>query len=677
MSEDKKYSIKDEFANFMASNGEDTDGLVGALNKYRDLWLAERRNRHDRMWRESIAFYSGNQNIRDMGTSSNAYRVRVRENHTNNVITRMLSIFAQNMPVTRVFPNSSDREDAMNAENTELYSKYFWRTQKLEQRFTKFIKYSLIMGNAFMIDNFDPDAGGKILLSSSETESGDEEIKEYRGECRVEVADPLKILIRPGIEEMDDMYDYIYSVPVSKAMLEGQYGCPIDGDVYSGLNVYTGDIRKDDELILQHHYYHKPTPWFEEGLYACWTGKKLLKATTYPYTDGKLNLRHLPFDKAPLGFYGISSVEQVMDLQEQLNRAASMIVEARNLMARPRVLASHEAQIPAQSLTDRPGEYIKYKLAGGPPKFEVPNFNFQEMAAHKQDVRNALSQIMGISSASRGEIPAATKTALALQLVLEQDRSQYLPFIKTINQCILDVMTGVLGKAAQFYGDDDPRVIKVEGRSTHRTFHGGMVPNPLDCYLEDTNPLGWTAAGRVEQIGSLIDRGLVTDKNQALDMLQLNSPDPAYETIKINRQAAELEIEELNKGTAMAIGPEDDDHIHLEEHTKVVASFSWRAMSKAAQAAHSDHIKQHKQRVAQAQAAMAAAQAPKPPMGPPAPPMAGGKPPGMHAGPAVAANPNDHDGLHTSLSHASPLQATLAAPGGGDNMEKLLSAKRG
>lgn len=644
MSEDKKYVIKDEFHKFMKSDGKDSDGLIAALNKYRDAWHQERKIRHDRICRETIAFYTGNHNVRDMGTSSNAYRVKVRENHTNNVIARMLSIFAQNMPIVRVFSNSADREDAMNAENTELYAKYFWRTQKLEQKFTKYIKYSLIMGNSFIINNFDPDAGGKILLSSSESDSGEQEVKDIRGECRVDVVDSLKVLVRPGIEEMDEMYDYIYSIPVSRAMIESQYGKTIDGDAYQGLNAFTGEIRKDDELILQHHYYHKPTQWFEEGMYVCWTGKTLLKGVTFPYSDGKLNINHLPFDKPPLGFYGISSVEQVMDLQEQLNRAAGMIVEARNLMARPRVVASHEAQIPAQSLTDRPGEYIKYKLAGGPPRFEVPNFNFAEMASHKADVRNALSQVMGMSAASRGEIPAAVKTALGLQLVLEQDRSQYLPFIKTINQSILDVMTGVLSKAAQFYGEDDPRVIKVEGRVTHRTFHGGMIPNPLDCYLENTNSLGWTAAGRVEQIGNLIDKGLITDKNQALDMLDMSSVDPAYEMIKINRQAAELEIEKLNSGEMMDIGPEDDDHMHLEEHTKVVASFSWRAMPQAAQAVHLAHIQQHKDRVAQAQAAMA-------------PPPAQG-------------------GLKSGGVKPMDMSQGLAAPNPTVNMEQLLGASR-
>lgn len=667
MSEDKKYSIKDAFKKFIESDGNDKDDLLGALNKYREAWLSDRRARHDKIWREAIAFYSGNHNIRDMGTSSNAYRVRVRENHTNNGVARMLSIFSQNLPVARAFANSSDREDAINAENCELYAKNYWRTQKLEQKFTKYIKYSVIMGNAFMIHNYDPDAGGKILLSSAETQSGDPEVKEYRGECRVDVADPLKILVRPGIEEMDDMYDYIYSHPVSRAMLEAQYGHPIDGDSYSGLNAFTGEIRKDDELVLQHHYYHKPTAWFEEGMYVCWTGKTLLKGVSFPYDDGKLNISHLPFDKAPLGFYGISSVEQVMDLQEQLNRAAGMIVEARNLMARPRVIASHEAQIPAQSLTDRPGEYIKYKLAGGPPKFEVPNFNFKEMAEHKQDVRGALSQVMGLSAASRGEIPAAVKTALGLQLVLEQDRSQYLPFIKQINQSVLDLNYGLLSKAAQFYGEDDPRVIKVEGRVTHRTFHGGMVPNPLDLYLEDTNPLGWTAGGRIEQVGSLIDKGLVSDKNQALEMLHLNSADPAYETIKINRQAAELEIEELNRGQMIDIGDEDDDHIHLEEHIKVKASFSWRAMRPAAQKVHTAHIQQHKDRIAKAQAAMAAAQGAAQDAPPP-----GGLP---HGAPAPE-GPQQHSGIHPSGARAMALDKGLAMPNPGDNMEHLLSARR-
>jgi hypothetical protein len=224
------------------------------------------------------------------------------------------------------------------------------------------------------------------------------------------------------------------------------------------------------------------------------------------------------------------------------------------------------------------------------------------MAAHKSDLRNALNSVIGMTSASRGDIPSATRTALALQLVLEQDRSQYLPFIREYHQTILDTQLQIFKTAAEYLTEDDPRVIKIEGKNTGTVFHGGLVPSPIDCYLEDTNPLGWTAAGRIEQVGNLIDRGVITDRNEILEMLKINSTDPAYDTLKINKEAAAKEIDLMNKGQFLDIMPEDDDAIHLDEHTKVVASFSYRSLPQVVKEAHIAHIEQHKARVQPPQA---------------------------------------------------------------------------
>lgn len=590
--------IKDAFYAYLKDDLE-ADKLIGALEKLRQQWLQLRQQEHDMQWRQNISFYAGNHFIRDTGRNANQYRVKLRENHTNNVIQRMVATFTQNMPVTRVFPASSSYQDAQNAENTEQWAKFLWRKNKLENTFSKLVKYSAITGNGFIYREFDPYAQGKMQMDQDETGKSEQTIDIWRGEPKVTVDDPFRIIVRPGIDELDDMHDFIRSVPANKQEMESIHG-EISSEPATSLNAYNGTLRTDDDIIMVNHYYHKPTHWCDEGMYVCWAGKKVLKAVKFPYKDGVLPLVHLPFDKPPMRFWATSSIDQVIDLQEQVNRAASMIVEARNLMARPRVMVSHEAQVPGQSLTDRPGDILRYKLAGGKPEFHVPSFNFGEMSAHKQDVRAALQQVSGMTAASRGEIPQAARTALALQLVLEMDRSQWSPFIKTFYQCINDTMYGTLGMAAQFIPDSDPRTIKIEKNNVvgSKTFHGGMVPSPLDVWVEDTNPLGWTATGRIEAIQALVQMGAIKDPNKVLEMLKLNNSDPAYELVNLNHQAAQKENEILLQGKLLDIMPEDDDPIHLDDHTKIVVSFDFREKPKVVQDAILAHIEQHKQRMA-------------------------------------------------------------------------------
>lgn len=101
-----KSSIKEAFFKYLADPTQE-DKLIGALEKDRQKWLTNRQQEHDQKWKQNVSFYAGLHYVREK-TNSSQYRVRLRENHTNNVINRMVSIFVQNMPVTRAFPASDD-----------------------------------------------------------------------------------------------------------------------------------------------------------------------------------------------------------------------------------------------------------------------------------------------------------------------------------------------------------------------------------------------------------------------------------------------------------------------------------------------------------------------------------------------------------------------------------------
>ncbi len=606
---EKKDSIRDAYIKFKKDPENNKDTLLKVLNDYKSAWLRERKNHYDRIWKNNLAFYSGNHYVR-LNRTTNTYRVLLRENHTNPTLNRVLSIIVQNIPIVRLFANSQTSEDIANAETTEQYGKYYHRVNKIEQKLRKHVKHSLIFGSSFVHTYWDEQFNGKIVLNPDDQEqlnpeeltSNEDKIADYKGDVKTSVDDPFKWLFRPGIEEMDDMYDCIRSVAANRHELEKAYG-NIESEPINAFNVITKESRSDDDLVLQHHYWHKPTPWFPEGLYISWVGTKLLKVRESLKCEEKLPVDHLPFDQLPMHFYGMSGIELVMDLQEQLNRASSMIVEARNLVSRPRWWVTRQAKVAAQQFTDRPGTIMEYDMAGGAPQIVVPPFNFNELGAHKADLKNNLTSILGMSAASRGELPQATRTALALQLVLEQDRSQFAPFIGQFFQNIIDIYYKIFANCAEFIDESDPRKVKIEGSGySTKVFHGGLVPTPADVYLEDSNKLGWTVTGRIEEVGHLIDRGLITDKNQALEMLDIKSPDPAYKWININRLCQQREIEDLKKGKRVIIGPEDDDNIHLEILTEAMASYEFKNKPQVVREAFIDHAAQHKQRLAQGQA---------------------------------------------------------------------------
>jgi hypothetical protein len=272
--QDKKKPLKDLFKSFIDNPDQNGDGLVTRLQSNKEQWVQDRDKFVARGWRQNIAFYGGNHYVRENWNSSTQYRVKLRENHLNNTLNRILSIVTQNIPIVRVFPETSSYQDVIDAENCEQYLKYFWRTKDIVNKLMQFEKYALIFGNAFMYTRYNPDMGGKIVLGSEVTESGEKIVTEYQGDIEVKVLDPFKVIVRPGLESWSDHYDVSIQRTVSKEYIKEKFG-DIDCESAMILNPYTNEMRYDDDSLVINEYYHKPTPWFEEGLYACWVGKKL------------------------------------------------------------------------------------------------------------------------------------------------------------------------------------------------------------------------------------------------------------------------------------------------------------------------------------------------------------------------------------------------------------------
>lgn len=82
-------------------------------------------------------------------------------------------------------------------------------------------------------------------------------------------------------------------------------------------------------------------------------------------------------------------------------------------------------------------------------------------------------------------------------------------------------------------------------------------------------------------------------------MIKINSPDPAFDIIQINRKTQQREFEALNKGEVVTIGPEDDDNIHIEELVKVMASYEFKSRPEPVRLAYEAHVRMHKERISE------------------------------------------------------------------------------
>ena len=157
--------------------------------------------------------------------------------------------------------------------------------------------------------------------------------------------------------------------------------------------------------------------------------------------------------------------------------------------------------------------------------------------------------------------------------------------------------------------------------------------------------MGWTASAKIENAVNLIDKKIITDRNIALEMLKISNTDPAYKYLMLHKTAADRENQDFKKGIQLEIGPQDDDVIHLDQHTPAVASYEFRASPQIVKDAYNMHIAQHMQRIEEAKQKQ-----------------------GMPGAPGESAGPAMTDG------GMNPNQAgeAMVAPGHNMNMDQLL-----
>jgi hypothetical protein len=555
--------------------------LIKCLLGMKEGWLDYRKQNYDSQWLTNLAFFSGDHDVRLRKARSGQYRVRLKENHIPNIVNKTASLFIQNIPACKVMPMSTKPNDVSNAELCNAYLKHFWFKNNVDATLRRAIKNLCIFGNAFI----------SLKYEEQEMLAGIEQSPFIKGEIILTCEDPFKVILRPTTEDFAEAKDFIKMTSVSKYFIKKKYGVTKTDDV----NIYlptTNGSKVDEENCVVYEYYHLPTTYCPTGMYVVWTGKTILEKHEYPYHYNRLPLYHMVYNQIPTRIYGGSQLEDLIELQEQLNRGISMEVENRNIMANPMFLVPKEAEIPKEAIVATPGAIIRYANNVAPTAV-IHGFNFGEINASNTIKRETINQLSGAGGAGGGGIPSNINTAQAYQLFLEQNRSIFVPVIKDLQGMVLNMNEGILNIARSHLDENDKVLIRLKEDEDPAVFSKTAIPDQIDVRLENVNPLFWTEAGKKEEIMELIKMGIVTDKQQALKMLQLNITDPVFETLDINRKSAQKEIEQMNLAIPQTVGPADMHSAHLDEHDKVIARYSFRSLPEQVQAIHLAHREQH------------------------------------------------------------------------------------
>jgi hypothetical protein len=349
-------SLLDQLQKSKEKREQDARLLSWAMGEYSKCKRA--RQSVERQWYINLAFYFGKQNVQLItGNASTtgfqlsvpkapAWRVRLVINKIRPIIRNELSKLTSGKPTFSVIPATTEDEDIVAARVAENIITAAYRDKGVHKILRSVVWWGSICGTSFTKTYWDP---------TVQTDDG------QIGDTVIERVDPFHLFV-PDIreEEIEKQPYIIHATTKSAQWLKEVYGANVNATTKAAddlledsfLNLVGAQQDKRDEVLCLEFWIKKGShPDFPEGGLLTICGDKIVLNTGelqlteqgpvggYPYKHNEYpfaKFTHIPSGK----FYGDSVVTDLVPLQREYNRTRSQIVEAKNLMAKPKLNCS-------------------------------------------------------------------------------------------------------------------------------------------------------------------------------------------------------------------------------------------------------------------------------------------------------------------------------------------------
>lgn len=528
---------------------KDASNLVSWVNEqYTKMKSA--REPYERQWRLNYAMYKGkqylaytNQNIgynmgggRLITPPAPPYRVRSVRNLIKPIIRTELSKLTSNKPNASIVPSSNEDKDLYAAQAGEQVWESLYSTKNMHKIFTRSMFWLTICGTSFIKDWWDPNVTEKC---------GD---VTYQGDIALGAVTPFHLFV-PDLmeEEIEDQPWVLNAYTKSVEWIKSTYGIDLAADTVSA-NELLGDSffhsvkdnqAKPDSVLVKEMWF-KPNAHklFPQGgmctvagdtLVGMWADSMLYAHEEYPFT----RFSHIPTGE----FYSDSVINDLIQPQRDYNRTSSQIIESKNRMARPQLMAE-KGSIDAKKITTEPGLIIEYRPGMNPPSplplQPLPSYVLQELERAKADMEDISSQ----HEVSKGQTPSGVTAATAISYLQERDDTAMSTTYQSIEMGYEKIAKHTLSHVVQFW--DVPRVVKTTGTNGFFdaiTLKGSEIGTGTDIRMEAGSALPISKAAKQAFLLDMMKLGFL-DPDKGLEMMEMGGVEKLYDELKADERAA-------------------------------------------------------------------------------------------------------------------------------------------
>lgn len=588
------------------------------------------RWKQEQQWYLNIAFFYGHHYVKfrnipgttnfDMYVPSVPYyRSRPIINHTRRVVRKEMSRLVKQQPNAFIIPSSSEDRDIFAAQAGEQIWSSLYRTKRINKVLRRAVFWQTVCGTGFLNQFWDWTIQDKISNTW--------------GDIRIEPVTPFHLFIPDLREEELENQPYVINAQIkSKEWVRRTFNVEptdhrfniVDDSLLSVMGLNQLNAKRDTTIVLE--LWVKPGTIKElsqGGMYTVCNNQIVQGVEEWPYSHGEYPFSKL--DAIPSGkFYSTSVVEDLIPLQRELNRTRGQIIENKNKMAKPQLVAE-KGSVDASKITTEPGLVIEYKSGFNPPQ-PLPMQNLPSYVENEVNrIYSDISDLSGIHEVSQGNVPPGVTAATAIAYLEEQDESLVAYHYSSIEECLETTARQCLTYVKDYW--DEPRIVQYVGSDRAfdvQTFKGSDLRGHTDIRIEAGSALPQSRAAKQAFIMDLMKMQFI-DPQEGLELMEMGGLDKLYERLQVDIRQAQRENLKLkvvteediakhfeawqqknpealrDSQTGLQLEPPlivpvnvyDNHQIHIEYHNRFRKSQAYELVSDFTKALFEEHVKQH------------------------------------------------------------------------------------
>ena len=523
----------------------------------------------ERQWFLNIAFTSGRQYLSPVNVPGHGFRltapkappwrVRIVINKIRTAVRTECSKLTSNKPIPTVIPATTEDEDYTAARVAEQILKAEFATMEFDKMFKSYVWWGVVTGNSFIKSywnpkEIDPEVQPPPQPHPMAAQFPGVELPPIQntvhGKICYERVNPFHIYVPDLLAEDIEKQPYVMHVTTRNPLwVERNFGFKPTTDSRAAQTIMEAAVLAPqnannehfDSVMVKEVWLkpdaHKDFP--KGGVLTIINHKVVQVQEEWPWP-----FKEYPFykyDGIPTGgFYTESIVTDLIPVQKEYNRTKSQIIEIKNTMGKPKILAQR-GSINPKMISSEPGQAVLYTPGFEKPTVMPPAEIPQTMPVLLDRLTSDFDDISGQHEITRGNTPSQVTSGTAISFLQEQDDSKLAYQVAGIEHAVQKLGRHYL-KYVQKYWDDE-RLLRIVGSDgTFEAMHwkGSDLRGNTDVRVQAGSALPESKAARTAILTEWMQNGWV-DPNTGMEMLGMNGYEKIIEDFLVDKRQAQRE----------------------------------------------------------------------------------------------------------------------------------------